>query len=580
MSDLLVHRATAVLLVLWGGLFVYQLLSALALIRFRGDPGPEHAGYLATRVAMSLLLLLLLIAAFVYVWRGAVPAAATPGAVGWGRLAVAVAAAWGVWWQGRQWSGVLGLSVKGTFLLPAAFWVAVVAALAGFVVLRGVPPFVGDAVRSGRAWLAAAAGNAAVRWAAASAVAAILLVYMGRIDERLRWLMGELRWARPRLTRRIAAVFLAAGLAVGSLFVALLIVLGRNVMLYRRGQPMLPDFLPGFPPVYFDLALGCVPLAMAAVLFRAVRRPMYDVFLSYKSEDVALVRRVADLLTAAGVRVWFAEYEVRLRRRRFEAALRKGLRQSAWGVAFTNNRYVDSPWCRREIEVLLRRRGAGRVLEVQLPREDQPRRRYPALSSSPALESRDAAEILAFVGSHTGFEGRTEVDMSSGATARYEGRYLGRPLTLDTTGWVVHQSAQDGEIGGLTFRLQDERRVFVNLWAHPEESDAGRRAEQTVDDRRMFDFLARFARGHLRRLPVPGVQAAGVHLFFHSGLSQIALTYPMGQYWTRKVSLVIPNRETGRVAEFEFTFGFLGSFAEYCRHAALMDRLAQSLAWT
>jgi hypothetical protein len=119
----------------------------------------------------------------------------------------------------------------------------------------------------------------------------------------------------------------------------------------------------------------------------------------------------------------------------------------------------------------------------------------------------------------------------------------------------------------------------VNLWAHPETSRPGQRLEQTVDDRQMFEFLVSFARGHLRRVPGRGVRLRGVHLLFHSNLSQVGMTYWNGRYWTRKVSLVIPNPTSRQTAELELTFGFLGPFAEYCRHVALMDRLALSLRW-
>jgi hypothetical protein len=42
-------------------------------------------------------------------------------------------------------------------------------------------------------------------------------------------------------------------------------------------------------------------------------RGRYDVFLSYKSEDVRLVRHVAEALLANQYAVWFAEYQVLLR---------------------------------------------------------------------------------------------------------------------------------------------------------------------------------------------------------------------------------------------------------------------------
>ena len=70
-----------------------------------------------------------------------------------------------------------------------------------------------------------------------------------------------------------------------------------------------------------------------------------------------------------------------------------------------------------------------------------------------------------------------------------------------------------------------------------------------------------------------------LHLIFHEGLSQFAITYRMFGYWTRKYSIVFPNDVTNQNAEFVFTFGFNGSFKQYCENVFLMDRLVESLEW-
>lgn len=554
MTDDVVLGLTALALVLWGALFFYQYLWAMA--RLRHAPEGPHAQLILFRHAISLLLLLMLGSGAFLAWREADPAAAGRLAVA-ARPAIGLLALWGWWRQFRQWPPILGLEVAGTRTIPLGYWL-VVAIAAGVMVLRyGPPTWPTEAWTGTLDRIRMVAVEPVARWAGAALLGAGLLVLGLRADERLRWLTGNVRWHHPRLARATAWLFLSAIVALGSLAAA----------------------LPAFPPIRFDVALLALPAVTVVVAVLAIRHPLYDIFVSYKSEDVGVVRQVADLLIASGVRVWFAEYQILLRRGRFEAALERGLRRSRWGLAFTNNRYIESAWCRREIEVLLRRR-PGRVLEVQLPREEQPRLRYPALSRATALESRDVAEILEFVGTHTGLPAGAREPAPDGGRDQWEGRYSGRPLALDITGWELHQSPIEGEIGGLTFRHLGPRRLLVNLWAHPETSDAGRRQEQSIDDRRMFDFLVNFARGHLRRLPVAGVRATGVHLFFHSALSQIAMTYRVRHYWTRKVSVVIPNPSSGQVAEFEFTFGFFGPFTEYLRHAALMDRLAQSLRWS
>ena len=53
----------------------------------------------------------------------------------------------------------------------------------------------------------------------------------------------------------------------------------------------------------------------------------------------------------------------------------------------------------------------------------------------------------------------------------------------------------------------------------------------------------------------------------------------MHEYWARKYSVVLPDSSGRNLIEFVFTFGFGGSFDEYCRHARLMDGLVTTLEW-
>ncbi len=65
----------------------------------------------------------------------------------------------------------------------------------------------------------------------------------------------------------------------------------------------------------------------------------------------------------------------------------------------------------------------------------------------------------------------------------------------------------------------------------------------------------------------------------HQGLSHMALTYRLGYHWSRKYSIIVPNLNSGRMAEFVFTFGSPGSFASFLGQTPAMDRLVTSLEW-
>jgi hypothetical protein len=100
---------------------------------------------------------------------------------------------------------------------------------------------------------------------------------------------------------------------------------------------------------------------------------LYDLFISYRSEDANLVRPVAETLLAAGLDVWFAEYQVLLANyAQFQAEVDRGIDLSRYALVFTNDRWAASKWCRLDIDRIIPPLGADRVLEVCIPPGDGP----------------------------------------------------------------------------------------------------------------------------------------------------------------------------------------------------------------
>src|SRR4051812_29359925 len=120
------------------------------------------------------------------------------------------------------------------------------------------------------------------------------------------------------------------------------------------------------------------------------------VFISYKSENAQLVRQVVEELMYHGIRTWFAEYDLlskdhirledlykRLRdeigNEKAEQAYREQIRQvlstamsdCTHGVAFTNQFWAGSDFCKHEINYLIEKFGnrTSRVLQICLPNE-------------------------------------------------------------------------------------------------------------------------------------------------------------------------------------------------------------------
>ncbi len=337
--------------------------------------------------------------------------------------------------------------------------------------------------------------------------------------------------------------------------------------------------------VFWQVCSGWVVVIALNDARRCARRPIWDVFISYKSEDVHTARLIADQLIASGLRVWFAEYQVLLQNyEEFQDAIDYGIRNSANGILFTNNRYIGSPYCRDEVEKLLAHLGPGKLMEIMIPREDLPRRHYPDLENCPSHVGDDALSILSFLREQTGWPVRPVSTLSRELEERrLQTTFQGRPMSVNVAGWEVtdpgHQSPDSG-MQGLELRSklpENDFHLFVNLYYGSEIHPEAQRVGQPTNDRDVYKMLLDHAKGYVRKL---GADMRGLHLLFHYDLSQFALTYWLDFYWTRKYSVIIPNEVLATNAEFVFTFGFVGtSFKDYCRYAHLMDRLVASLQW-
>jgi hypothetical protein len=312
----------------------------------------------------------------------------------------------------------------------------------------------------------------------------------------------------------------------------------------------------------------------------------YGVFVSYKSQDARLAREIADQLIASGIRVWFAEYQILLQNRaQFQDAILRGIRRSHYGLAITNRRYVESEYCRLELTQLLDLCGAGKTWEVKTAPDVQPHQVFPQLRESCQVTAESAPAVLPVISSQTGWaiEGAAPIGQGPGRR-RIEGTCMGRRYELDIWGWDVLETGGE-QVGNSTQgpvlrSTEDRLPILVNVYAGPDPAPGASRQDQSGDDREMYNALLDYLPRHMGRL---NAKVVGVHLLFHQGLSQMAVTYRMprryGGYWTRKTSVIVPHPETGQGAEFVFTFGFSGPFREYCRRAAAMDRLATTLEW-
>jgi hypothetical protein len=338
-------------------------------------------------------------------------------------------------------------------------------------------------------------------------------------------------------------------------------------------------------PLQYDLSKPTAPVPQQPVEDDLPRddQDHWDVFISYKSEDVDLARRIANQLIASGLKVWFNEYRVLLQNfDQFQNAIDFGIAHSDWAICLTNNRYIGSEYCRNELEQLLNKLPSENVLEIMIPREDLPHQKYAALDNCPAYVGNDLPGIFTFIQAHTGWALKPLLPIVINTEpSTHISTCLQRDVVLDTTDWQVtkHGRVVFGSTNMLAMKYlhrQDQYSFNVNLVCGKEYARAGKRLGQAIDDRQMFNLLREHAERYTGRL---NAKVYGLHLILHEGLSQFAVTYRMFGYWTRKYSIVFPNHATNQNAEFVFTFGFDGSFKQYCENVHIMDRMVQSLVW-
>ncbi len=78
----------------------------------------------------------------------------------------------------------------------------------------------------------------------------------------------------------------------------------------------------------------------------------WDVFISHATEDKdAVARPLADALIAAGLRVWYDEYTLKLGDR-LRSAIDAGLRHSRFGVVVLSEAFFNKKWPRIELDEL------------------------------------------------------------------------------------------------------------------------------------------------------------------------------------------------------------------------------------
>lgn len=321
----------------------------------------------------------------------------------------------------------------------------------------------------------------------------------------------------------------------------------------------------------------------------------YDVFISYKSQEVATARFIAEQLVACGKRVWFAEFNILLAGRTdYQQMINRGIRSSAAAICITNERYAESAYCRIEMDQILEIIPPSRIVEVAHP--DEPHR-YAAV-----LKERQAAKVEANGDSGglwhkiaTILDVPAELPVSDlAADLRLcQMNFADLAVTVQLPAyWHVQipprtpHTLHDQSLADFIFRgsgfgfcgnlsagpqLLMDHRGFVNAVA----ADSDRKLLMLVLE--TFRYLSQTKEWQ------PSPKCRGVHLLDAAGQGQIAFSFVSpaspGEF-ARLYPVYFRHPCTADLLEFCLHFtsiGAEGDFANFCRHAYLMDRLVTSV---
>ena len=176
----------------------------------------------------------------------------------------------------------------------------------------------------------------------------------------------------------------------------------------------------------------------------------YDIFISYKTKDSDFVRQIAEQLIGSGIKVWFFEYNVLLDAwekfksknwEGLESELEEAIKKSEFGLAFTNNLYAESDWCKLEMTQLLNPGGPGtaKVIEIQTPGQvESVHKEFKKLSKSPSCTLGNGNDILTCISEITKLQiHNIIIEPPRRIPHFFEGRCMGKTYQLDTSEWQV-----------------------------------------------------------------------------------------------------------------------------------------------
>lgn len=328
---------------------------------------------------------------------------------------------------------------------------------------------------------------------------------------------------------------------------------------------------------------------------RQVGQPVgkpYDFFVSYRSQNAPLVRPIVEQLLGAGYKVWFDEYVVSLDVKtlrdqtdldqRLNEIIPLGIEHSKRAICFISDSYLQSEWCRLELDLILKQLGPTNLLNIELSPLPSSAEAFSQLALAQTIPYESLAQSLGFI--DPSIQWATQLLPQAFEAQPIIFLYQDWVFELDSSGWrsdTQYRSVAFDNLEGPKLNRGFEGslwtcRVMVGEMGYSSFHRGG-----IYNDKEFFLRSARFAQEFLAESQ--GHRCVGVHLIMLNGESHFGLTgtaYQRGQ-WMRLYSIALHDglpRIKGDT-EVYFNFQFTGTFEKFCRSVHYADALVQSLKW-
>lgn len=335
----------------------------------------------------------------------------------------------------------------------------------------------------------------------------------------------------------------------------------------------------------------------------------YDIFISYKSENVNIVRPVVEYLISNGLKIWFAEYQILFRQfEDFQSLVYQGIDNANYYLIFTNDLWAESKYCQREIERILKLKDCSKIIEICIPKEKKAHQFFPILNQVPSLDFKgNIQEILKFIVKNTTYYINLQSKMLDlpkqqtkaipaerrfGVSLNY-GKFTPSNLQI---GLFQGKFSDGAAVFSANFDGIDVTLVITYMPIRTMLADFVISDEISFDDRLLYRYYRAQAEEFIHEA---GANPKGLHILFKNNVPHLSYTYTntptMNEFlfadenkkltlWTRNYFFPLSNFLNDSEEEIHLSFmceiptnNESEEFKKFCKVSSYFDKIADSL---